>query len=98
MGYESGWARRIAELAETLRIDVEVVGVRGPQLRGIRVADHLQIRKRLEILNSIESSGGSGGSGGSGVTPCTHCYNTKVIALDNFVQGRGLAKIAFGIT
>lgn len=90
MGYESGWARRIAALAETLRIDVEIIGVRGPQLRGIRDADHLQIRKRLEILNSIESSGGSGG------TPCTHCYNTKVIALDNAVRGRGLAKIAFG--
>jgi hypothetical protein len=90
MGYESGWARRIAELAEALGIGVGIVGVRGPQLRGIRDADHLQIRKRLEILNSIESSGGSS------VTPCTHCYNTKVIALDNAVRDRGLAKIAFG--
>jgi hypothetical protein len=90
MGYESGWARRIVELAETLEIGVGIVGVRGPQRPGIGDADHLQIRKRLEILNSI------GSSAGSSVTPCTHCYNTKVIALDNAVRDRGLAKIAFG--
>jgi predicted subunit of tRNA(5-methylaminomethyl-2-thiouridylate) methyltransferase len=90
MGYESAWARRIAALAAALGINVSIVSVRGPQFPGMRDADHLQIRRRLKILSSITSSGSSS------VTPCTHCYNTKVIALDNAVRDRGLAKIAFG--
>jgi hypothetical protein len=90
MGYESGWASRIAALADGLRVNVSIVDVRRPEISGIRTSDHLQIRKRLKVLDLATATVGSS------MTPCTHCYNSKVIALDNAVQNRGLTKVAFG--
>jgi tRNA(Ile)-lysidine synthase TilS/MesJ len=90
MGYDSGWASRIQALAAVAGFDVEVLDVRAGLAQFIPPPERREIRMRLGVLNEL-------GVRETGVvTPCTHCYNSKVIALDNVVRHAGKQKIAFG--
>jgi tRNA(Ile)-lysidine synthase TilS/MesJ len=90
MGYDSGWADRIRSVSAAAGFGVEVLDVRAglPQL--IPLPERREIGMRLALLNKL------GTQDTSAVTPCTHCYNSKVIALDNVVRQAGKQKIAFG--
>ena len=89
MGYESGWGQRIQALGESMGFSVEVVDVRHGAPMSIPSTEYRKIQLRLEVLNSINPAETST------VTPCTHCYNSKVIALDNVVRQKGKVKVAF---
>jgi tRNA(Ile)-lysidine synthase TilS/MesJ len=89
MGYERTWAGRIATLARALDLNVEIVPVRHELPAIMPPADYHKVQLRLQVLDSI-------GSSQTSQTPCTHCYNAKVIALDNVARRRGVAKVAFG--
>jgi tRNA(Ile)-lysidine synthase TilS/MesJ len=90
MGYEEGWADRIQALGESLALAVEIIKVRVKNQALMPSTDHHKIQLRLEVLNSINAAGSSA------TTPCTHCYNSKVIALDNVARQRVRSKIVFG--
>ncbi len=89
MGYDSGWAGRIRSASAAAGVAVEVLDVRAglPQL--IPLPERQQIGIRIAVLNEL------GTKGAGAVTPCTHCYNSKVIALDNVLRQSGKQKIAF---
>jgi tRNA(Ile)-lysidine synthase TilS/MesJ len=90
MGYDPGWASRIRSLSAAAGFGVEVLDVRAglPQL--VPPPERREIGMRLALLNKL------GTKDTSTITPCTHCYNSKVIALDNVVRHTGKQKIAFG--
>lgn len=90
MGYDSGWATRIRTLGAAAGFGVEVLDVRAGMERIIPRREWREIGLRLNVLNelSVREAGA--------ITPCTHCYNSKVIALDNVVRHAGKQKIAFG--
>lgn len=86
MGYERGWADEIAKLAQPLGITPEVIDVRRP-VSGAAVA--VQISRRMDILDSIPTSGSSS------ETPCTHCYSVKVLALETAARRDEITRVAF---
>lgn len=89
MGYEAGWGKRIVSLGATLDLTVNLVDLRSLRPGHIQDSEYRQISRRLKVLDSIKPSSSTN------VTPCTHCYNSKVIALDNAVRQFGIFKIAF---
>jgi predicted PP-loop superfamily ATPase len=90
MGYEKEWGRRIRALSDQIKVRVEVLNVRDDTFKPIIPSkEHRQIQLRLDVLDSINRANEQ-------ITPCTHCYNTKVIALDNLARRKGIRKVAFG--
>ncbi|MGP3921247.1 phosphoadenosine phosphosulfate reductase domain-containing protein [Nonomuraea sp. 10N515B] len=85
MGYEPDWGRRITALAERTHLPVEVVDVRRETVAKSQ-EDRRRIGRNLRALNVIQPN----------ATPCTHCYNVKVVALENAVRDHGASTIAFG--
>jgi hypothetical protein len=90
MGYDSGWANRIRALGAAAGFGVEVLDVRAGLTQLIPLPERREIGMRLALLNELSAQDAGA------VTPCTHCYNSKVIALDNVVRHAGKQKIAFG--
>lgn len=86
MGYESGWADEITRLARPLGLTPEIIDVRRP-IGGYTLT--LQIRRRMDILGGIPTSGGSN------VTPCTYCYSVKALALEDAARRHESTKVAF---
>jgi hypothetical protein len=89
MGYETGWADRIRSASAAAGFSVEVLDVRAGLPELIPLPERQKIDIRLAVLNEL------GTKGTGAVTPCTHCYNSKVIALDNVLRQSGKQKIAF---
>ncbi|MEW1842665.1 hypothetical protein AB0392_32375 [Nonomuraea angiospora] len=85
MGYEPDWARRITALGKRSRLPVEVVDVRRDTVAKSR-EDRRNIGRSLRALTVIQPN----------ATPCTHCYNVKVVALENAVRDHGASTVAFG--
>ncbi|MEV0323040.1 hypothetical protein ACIBKX_32765 [Streptomyces sp. NPDC050658] len=89
MGYEEGWGQRIVRLGKSINLDVHVVEVRSAAAGLIPGPEYKKIQLRLEVLNTISAD-----KPGK-LTPCTHCYNSKVIALDNAVRAADCSQVAF---
>jgi tRNA(Ile)-lysidine synthase TilS/MesJ len=89
MGYEASWAERIQNLGRAIGLTVRVIDVRNDRFETAAREDYHKILLRLEVLDSLSESKAHN------ITPCTHCYNTKVVGLDNAARAMGVAKIAF---
>jgi hypothetical protein len=89
MGYEGGWAERIQGLCEAIGFHAEVIPVRAGLSQRMPELEAQKIQLRLEVLNSISPDRAST------LTPCTHCYNSKVIVLDNVARAHGVTSLAF---
>jgi hypothetical protein len=87
MGYEVGWADRVRSHAMSAGIAPEIVDVRkGAESSGDQ---YLTLTSNLAALALPRTPIDA-------FTPCTHCYNAKVIALEEAARRLGASRIAFG--
>lgn len=89
MGYETGWDRRVAQLARQVGIATEIVCARETadnQDQGIITPG---VRPRLTVLNAFSSATTSA------ATPCTYCYSVKALLLETAAERIGASQVAF---
>lgn len=89
MGYDPDWVNRIRKSGAAAGISVEVVDIRSGLPRLTPPPERRKVSLRLSVLSEL------GTRQTATATPCTHCYNAKVIALDNVMRENGKQKVAF---
>ena len=91
MGYEEGWAKRVASHVDSLGFKPVVIDVRSDGLRTSMSADQQSaLTRRISLLETYDFVHSTF------ATPCTLCYNSKLSVLTAFAKSLDLTTIAFG--